>query len=76
MKIVIFIRIETQDKWNTLTLYLLPPPLFEVRERTGIAAHPLGKDSFELLDVFNKTTLANESLITFVMLHNPDTKCE
>lgn len=40
-----------------------------------IAAHPLGKGSFELLDVFNKT-LANESLITFVMLHNPDTKCE
>lgn len=71
MKIVIFIRIE-----NTLTLYLPPPSLFEVREMTGIAAYPLGKDSFELLHVFNKTTLANESIITFVMLHNTDTKCE
>lgn len=72
MKIVIFIRIE-----NTLTFYLLPPPtLFEVRGMTGTAAYPLGKDSFELLHVFNKTTLANESIITFVMLHNTDTKCE
>lgn len=43
---------------------------------TGIAAYPLGKDSFELLHVFNKTTLANESIITFVMLHNTDTKRE
>lgn len=43
---------------------------------TGTVAYPLGKDSFELLHVFNKTTLANESIITFVMLHNTDTKCE
>lgn len=73
---ILFVRIENKEDSTTLTLYLVPPPLFEMRKTIGIAAHLLGKDSVEFLNVFNKTTSAAESIITFVMLHNTDTKCE
>lgn len=51
--------------------------ILEVREVVRNSNATLQRDSFlQVLIFFNKMASVAESIMTFVMLHNTDTKCE